>query len=890
MTAPAPAGALSFTQGSPEWQGLRDRFLNDLFFASAVVLGYANRFALEEATHLLPCRFLERRTGIPEIDTAPMQLVLWPRETGKSTIATRAHAIQLACGNPNIAILIANEKAETAEAFLSDIKDQFEHNELLRALFPEVIPPDFKAVTWNNAEASLRRKVARPESTFETIGVGGTKTGKHYDVIICDDLISNEAMENARAGQWLIMDRVNRWTTRLRPLLSSSARPFPHIRFIGTRWWANDTYDFIEKTFGHEGAPRPYLLRMKLADGASAVRTIYRVGDLAVMKIAAIEGGQAVFPKIHPMEKLQRMRQENPEEFSCLPAGQKILTRTGPRAIELLGSGDEVWTKEGRFEPVEGVSVREYKGTLVKVWPYGQGEPVQVTANHKVWAEPARVVAGRWRAEGTFSWKRADTLKRGDLLAIPFDRSERIVQGIEADPDFWFLVGHFLGDGTVNKRGVVSHCFSHAETELAETIAATVRRLFKRKARIEQGPATLRITYMHPWARIFFARLRQTGAAQKWLPHEYETLPAALQKRCLDGYLSADGHTTAAGVVTGSSVCLPLLCQLQRFAARNAIVFCMSARQAPKCNIILGRTVRVQPYYPFNIYPYTRNKKHKVWIEDGVIYRRVRAIAHEPFAGLVFNCQVAEDRSYVAATNAVTYSNCLMMNDPTEASIRTFQDGWLRYWSHLDAQTLAFKHDNAQQGYTLLSELHKVLIIDPAFTASGDGARSALVVVGTDFGSGKRFLLDAVAVRMEPRDLVTEVLNVASRWGVRRFYVEAVAQQKGFIQFIQAEAGARGLPIAIEEVRPGGRNKHVRIEGLSVYFKSGQLYVHASQLDFLDEYRKYRPGARLCDLLDALAYAPEVWPALTAKVAQSGKSRSQSQLASYRQRLAAARA
>jgi predicted phage terminase large subunit-like protein len=125
---------------------------------------------------------------------------------------------------------------------------------------------------------------------------------------------------------------------------------------------------------------------------------------------------------------------------------------------------------------------------------------------------------------------------------------------------------------------------------------------------------------------------------------------------------------------------------------------------------------------------------------------------------------------------------------------------------------------------------------------------------------GKHLVLDAWAKRCEPRDFVSDIINKASLWGVARVFIESVAQQKGFIQFVQSAATRRGQRIAIEELKPGGRAKDVRIEGLSVYFKSGQLLVHKNQFDLLDEYRKYRPGARLVDLLDALAYAPEHWP------------------------------
>lgn len=533
-------GILGFTSGDERWKALRKRALTDLFWFNSVVLGYADRFPLEVDTHLLPHRFLERRTGIADLDEAPMQLILWPRETGKSTCATRGHAIQLACANPNIAILIANEKQETAADFLSEIKQQFETNDLLRALFPEVIPEDFQKTTWAATRATLKRDTARPECTFETIGVGGTVTGKHFDIIVCDDLISQEAMENAKAGSWLVMEKVNRWSTRLRPLLSSGFQPFPWVRFIGTRWYHSDLYDFVEETFGHGEEPRRYTIRTKLPSGKTISRDVYRRGDLAVMKMAAIEGGVAAFPKIHSLDKLSKMRMENPEEFACL-----------------------------------------------------------------------------------------------------------------------------------------------------------------------------------------------------------------------------------------------------------------------------------------------------------------------------------------------------MMNDPSGEEVRTFRDEWLRYWQMIDRDLACYDDDTGKKRYIRFGDLHKVMLVDPAFTTNPESARSAIVVIGSDTEGRKHLVLEAAALSVEPADLVTEIINKMSLWGVFRVWVESVAQQKGLILSIQQKAKERGVPLDLQELKPGGRKKDLRIEALGPYIKGGQILFHSLQLDLLDEYRKFRPGARFKDLLDALAYFPECVPAFSSTTHGSAKQRSQQQLQSY---------
>lgn len=521
---------ISFQQGDEEWKRRRERCLSDLYYFASNVLGFGSMPWMSMETHALFCKFLQRQTGVPDIDQAPMQKLETPRGTGKTSIGTVASAIQLACANPNISIMIANEKAETAESFLATIKRHFETNDLLRALFPEVVPTDLQATTWKTSAATLRRDTKRPEPTFFAIGVGGTVTGMHPDVIIVDDPISKEAMENARVGSWEIMRRVNRWCNELKLLLNTQAVPFPWIRINGTRWWHDDVYDYVEKTYGYGETPRRYRLSAKMLDGRVASREVYRVGDVAVFRAAALEEGQPVYPKIYSLDKLEKLQRDDPELFACN-----------------------------------------------------------------------------------------------------------------------------------------------------------------------------------------------------------------------------------------------------------------------------------------------------------------------------------------------------LMNDPVAAAIRTFQDEWVRFYSNVDPGVYSYWGDNGQLRYIQRDQLSKLCVVDPAFTAGGTGDRTAIIVTGTDLDTGKHLLLEAQAEREDPKDVIDDVLNICARHHCRRLFVEAVAQQKGFIDFLTSEITRRGLGIGVDLVKPGGRNKDLRIEGLTPYFRAGSVLLHAKQLDFLYEYRSYRPGARYRDLLDALAYASEVWPKVTRQTGQSGK-------------------
>lgn len=313
---PQKSTELSFTIGDAKWKAYRQRCVDDLYWFSDIVLGLGEKIPLRPATHLGLCRFLERKTGSPLLDLARYRLISMPRETGKSTLM-RARAIQRILRNQQHCALLVNEKELLVKDFLAAIKYEFENNELLRALYPEIVPEDLNDTTWSATRIIVNRKTGRPDPTLDVAGVGAAVAGKHPDSIDVDDAISREAMENARAGSWTIMHQTNRWINQLDPIVNKSADPFPEITFTGTRWWFNDCYDYIEKAYGAGEEPKRVVLRIPLPDGTVQQLTAYRVGELAVFRRAAIEDGRSIFPEKWSLEDLARLRMRDPVLFAA---------------------------------------------------------------------------------------------------------------------------------------------------------------------------------------------------------------------------------------------------------------------------------------------------------------------------------------------------------------------------------------------------------------------------------------------------------------------------------------------------------------------------------------------------------------------------------------------
>lgn len=357
MTVPTPphlsfeAGPYKFTQGDAEWLRLRTLFLTDLYWAASVVLNLGEQVPMREYAHRALCRVIEGRTGHPAIDGAHVQRLELPRDWGKTSLLTRARTIQLIAGDPNISILIYNEVELTAQSFVGTIKWHFESNEFFRALFPEIIPPDFNATTWSASRMVVPRTTGRSEATVFTAGVGGTKTGMHPDVIIVDDMISREAMENARAGSWQIMHQTNRWINQVRSLISKQYKRW-RIYFIGTRWWHGDSYDHINLAYGYGEPPTTYTLRIVLPNGEVQVLPIERAGDLVTFRRAAIENGRSSFPEKWSLEDLAKQRIVDEALFACNMMNNPSDEHTATFKNGWLKTYD--WLDEHQFIHIDG--------------------------------------------------------------------------------------------------------------------------------------------------------------------------------------------------------------------------------------------------------------------------------------------------------------------------------------------------------------------------------------------------------------------------------------------------------------------------------------------------------------------------------------------------------
>lgn len=173
-----------------------------------------------------------------EVQAAPNgYLDLWARGHYKSTIITFGLTLQDLLNDPELTFGIFSHTRPVAKAFLRQLKRELEVNELLKALFPEILwaNPHKEAPKWSEDEGIVLKRKGNPkESSIEAWGlVDGQPTSKHYSRLVYDDVVTRESVTTP--------DMITK-TTEALALSYNLGSDGGLRRFIGTRYHFNDTY------------------------------------------------------------------------------------------------------------------------------------------------------------------------------------------------------------------------------------------------------------------------------------------------------------------------------------------------------------------------------------------------------------------------------------------------------------------------------------------------------------------------------------------------------------------------------------------------------------------------------------------------------------------------
>ena len=185
---------------------------NDRYFLLTVLLGR------QDADH--PWLFDRCR----EVERDPDGYIdLWARFHYKSTIITFAGCIQEVLCNPEIKIAIFSVVKPIAQAFLAQIKGEFESNDRLKEIYHDVLYENPRGndpktgerpSKWGIARGiTVKRKGNPKEATVEAHGlIDGQPTSRHFDLHVYDDMVTQdyitEEMIKKTTERWEMADNL----------------------------------------------------------------------------------------------------------------------------------------------------------------------------------------------------------------------------------------------------------------------------------------------------------------------------------------------------------------------------------------------------------------------------------------------------------------------------------------------------------------------------------------------------------------------------------------------------------------------------------------------------------------------------------------------------------
>lgn len=304
------AGADHRDLGQVGLDKLRSQLDRDLFAFCWAIFGYQDIIG---TLHGDLCAIVEDWT---DGKISSRVIVQTFRESFKTSILARANSLWQTTRNPDLPVVIFNERLENTQKWVRAIRDVVQGSHLFQDVYRDLLPPgvhysDTRSKPhwwkWSDTELMFQRgRLGIPEASITGTGIEAATTGGHWPVMILDDLISLKAAlspaEMERAREW-----VRNHVYLMRP--AEKGRSL----CVCTPWTYNDIYVDMVRDFGYE-----------------------------VYRRQALENGESIFPQKLSTEELLKMQARDPYTF-CTPAETPItMADWSTKPISLVNVGDEI--------------------------------------------------------------------------------------------------------------------------------------------------------------------------------------------------------------------------------------------------------------------------------------------------------------------------------------------------------------------------------------------------------------------------------------------------------------------------------------------------------------------------------------------------------------------
>ena len=257
-----------------------------------------------------------------EVEADPNDRIdIWAREHYKSTVITFAGVIQEVLRDPEITIGIFSHTKAVAEKFLTQIKQEFETNRILKWAFDDIIWPDSSdSPRWSVQKGLIVQRAGNPkEGTIEAWGlVDGSPIGAHFKLMVLDDVVVPESVTTPEQ----IMKTTEAWS-----ISSALSTEGGRIWIIGTRYHFADTY----ATIMERKAARPRIYPATHNGQKDGMPVLFSYEEWAKRQTRMLDADLACQMLCNPLGGKQRMfNAEHLQVYEARPRTLKIYVLCDP--------------------------------------------------------------------------------------------------------------------------------------------------------------------------------------------------------------------------------------------------------------------------------------------------------------------------------------------------------------------------------------------------------------------------------------------------------------------------------------------------------------------------------------------------------------------------------
>jgi len=239
----------------------------------------------------------------------------------------------------------------------------------------------------------------------------------------------------------------------------------------------------------------------------------------------------------------------------CLTPGEKVNTKEGLKNVEDITLDDQLISKDGDFVDINTLLRYEKENEpTYKVYMHNIDRPTNYTQEHPLYVADnpddkfdfvrARDVKnGSWNKAPNFYRLNSKSIDTSIWESYSQKYTSKIDNPLEKE-DFWWFVGHWLGDGFNHNQGrnfTIYNSFGKDETEYVNKYKQVVSNLFSRKPHLKKQNGSNTHKFESKQLYMFLEDNFGKYADGKYISEWVKFIPEEYKKQLVLGYLDADG-------------------------------------------------------------------------------------------------------------------------------------------------------------------------------------------------------------------------------------------------------------------------------------------------------------------------------------------------------------